>query len=140
FLFVVTFQSSDHTLSENYVSNYVLTHVQDPIARIPGVGSDDLFGARNYAMRIWIDPGRAAALNLTAEEIVAALRAQNVQVAAGAIGPPPYATGDAFQAGVEAQGRFTDPQEFGDVVIRPDPDGHQVRVSDVARVELGADD
>jgi hydrophobe/amphiphile efflux-1 (HAE1) family protein len=99
-----------------------------------------LFGSRDYAMRIWIDPGRAAALNLTSEDIVSALRAQNVQVAAGAIGAPPYATGQAFQVGVDAQGRFTSPQQFADIVIRTDLDGRQVRVSDVARVELGAGD
>ncbi len=140
FLFVVTFQSPDGSLSPQYVSNYVLTHVQDPIARIQGVGSDDLFGARNYAMRIWIDPGRAAELNLTADEIVAALRAQNVQVSAGALGAPPLHAAGAFQVGIESQGRLTDPQQFANVVIRTDPDGHQVLVSDVARVELGADD
>ncbi|HLZ79712.1 MAG TPA: efflux RND transporter permease subunit, partial [Sphingomonas sp.] len=107
---------------------------------IDGVGDVTIFGARDYAMRIWIDPGRAAALNLTADEIVTALRAQNVQVAAGAIGAPPYRNNDAFQIGVETQGRLTDPQQFANVVIRTDPDGRQVRVSDVGRVELGAAD
>src|SRR6202012_6182540 len=89
FLFAVAFRSADGSLSREYVSNYVLTHVQDPIARIAGVGSDDLFGARNYAMRVWIDPDRAAAHDLTADEIVNALRAQNVQVSTGALGAPP---------------------------------------------------
>src|SRR3546814_17595820 len=91
-------------------------------------------------MRVWIDPGRAAALHLTAGDIVSALRAQNVQVAAGTLGAPPYAQGNAFQLNVEAQGRFTDPAQFGDILVRTDGDGRQVRVSDVARVELGADD
>jgi multidrug efflux pump subunit AcrB len=89
-------------------------------------------------MRIWIDPGRAAALNLTAGEIVAALRAQNVQVSSGALGQPPN-HGDAFQLGVEMQGRLTEPQQFADIVIRTDADGHQVRVRDVARVERAQD-
>jgi len=140
FLMVVNLQSPDGTFDRQYLSNYALTQVRDRLARIDGVGDVELFGSRDYSMRIWIDPGRAAALNLTADEIVAALRAQNVQIAAGAIGQPPYASGNAFQVGVEAQGRLTDPQQFADVVIRTDSDGHQVRVSDIGRVELGAQD
>jgi hydrophobe/amphiphile efflux-1 (HAE1) family protein len=140
FLMVVNLQSPDGTYDRDYISNYGLTQVRDRLSRIDGVGDVQLFGSRDYAMRIWIDPGRAAALNLTSGEIVAALRAQNVQVAAGAIGAPPIANNDAFQIGVEAQGRFTDPQEFANVVIRTDADGHQVRVSDIGRVELGAAD
>ena len=140
FLMVVNLQSPDNSFDRNYLSNYALTKVRDRLARIDGVGDVQLFGARDYGMRIWIDPGRAAALNLTGGEIVAALRAQNVQVAAGAIGQPPYSSGQAFQVGVEMQGRLTDPQQFADIVIRTDPDGRQVRVSDVARVELGAQD
>ncbi len=140
FLMVVNLQSPDNTFDRNYISNYALTQVRDQLARLNGVGDVQLFGSRDYAMRIWIDPGKAAALNLTADEIVSALRAQNVQVAAGAIGAPPHPTGDAFQIGVEAQGRFKDPSEFADVVIRTDSDGRQVRVSDVGRVELGAGD
>jgi hydrophobe/amphiphile efflux-1 (HAE1) family protein len=140
FLMVVNLQSPDGTFDRDYLSNYALTQVKDRLARIDGVGDVQLFGSRDYAMRVWIDPGRAAALNLTAGEIVAALRAQNVQVAAGAIGQPPYSSGDAYQVGVEAQGRLTDPQQFANIVIRTDPQGRQVRVSDVARVELGAQD
>ncbi|MBV9840766.1 MAG: multidrug efflux RND transporter permease subunit [Sphingomonadaceae bacterium] len=140
FLMVVNLQSPDGTFDRQFLSNYALTQVRDQLARIDGVGDVELFGSRDYAMRIWIDPGRAAALNLTADEIVAALRAQNVQVAAGAIGQPPYASGQAFQIGVETQGRLTDPQQFADVVIRTDSDGHQVRVSDIGRVEVGAAD
>jgi hydrophobe/amphiphile efflux-1 (HAE1) family protein len=140
FLMVVNLQSPDGTFDRNYISNYALTQVRDELARLNGVGDVQLFGSRDYAMRIWIDPGKAAAMDLTADEIVSALRAQNVQVAAGAIGAPPHPTGDAFQIGVEAQGRFKDPSEFADVVIRTDSDGRQVRVSDVGRVELGAGD
>src|SRR3954469_11018262 len=140
FLLVVNLISPDHSLDRGYISNYALTQVRDRIARLDGVGDARLFGARDYSMRIWIDPGRAAALDLTAGEIVAALRAQNVQVAAGTLGQPPYASGNAFQLNVETQGRLTDPKQFADVVIRSDPDGRQVKVSDVARVELGAQD
>ena len=140
FLMVVNLVSPNHTLDRGYMSNYALSQVRDRLARLDGIGDVQLFGARDYAMRIWIDPNRAAALNLTAGEIVDALRAQNVQVAAGTLGQPPYATGNAFQVNVETQGRLTDPQQFANVVIRSDTDGRQVRVSDVARVELGAAD
>lgn len=140
FLMVVNLVSPDRSLDRGYMSNYALTQVRDRLARLDGVGDVQLFGARDYAMRVWIDPARAAALNLTAGEIVAALRAQNVQVAAGTLGQPPYATGAAYQLSVETQGRLADPQQFANVIIRSDADGRQVRVSDVARVELGAAD
>jgi len=140
FLMVVNLISPNHSLDRGYISNYALTQVRDRIARLDGVGDARLFGARDYAMRIWIDPNKAAALDLTAGEIVAALRAQNVQVAAGTLGQPPYNTGSAYQLNVETQGRLTDPEQFANVVIRTDPDGRQVKVSDVARVELGASD
>ncbi|WEJ98395.1 MAG: multidrug efflux RND transporter permease subunit [Candidatus Sphingomonas phytovorans] len=140
FLMVVNLVSPDNSLDRGYISNYALTQVRDRLSRIDGVGDVQLFGSRDYSMRVWIDPGRAAALDLTAGEIVAALRAQNVQVAAGTLGQPPYASGNAFQLNVETQGRLTDPKQFADVVIRTDANGRQVKVSDVARVELGAQD
>ncbi|GAA4763528.1 multidrug efflux RND transporter permease subunit [Stakelama sediminis] len=140
FLMVVNLISPDNSLDRSYISNYALTQIRDKLTRIDGVGDVRLFGSRDYAMRVWIDPGRAAALGLTAGDIVNALRAQNVQVAAGTLGQPPYGKGDAFQVNVEAQGRFTDPKQFSNIVIRTDADGHQVKVSDVARVELGAAD
>src|SRR3569623_314422 len=140
FLMVVNLVSPDKSLDRGYISNYALTQVRDRLSRIDGVGDVRLFGSRDYAMRAWIDPGRAAALNLTAGDIVAALRAQNVQVAAGTLGQPPYAQGNAFQLNVETQGRLTDPAQFGNIVIRTDADGRQIKVSDVARVELGAAD
>lgn len=140
FLMVVNLISPDGSLDRGYISNYALTQVRDRLARIDGVGDVRLFGSRDYAMRVWIDPGRAAALNLTAGDIVSALRAQNVQVAAGTLGQPPYAQGNAFQLNVETQGRLVDPAQFADVIVRTDADGHQVRVRDVARVELGAQD
>jgi multidrug efflux pump subunit AcrB len=82
-----------------------VTHVQDPIGRIQGVGSDDLFGARNYAMRTWIDPNRASEHDLASDEIVAALRAQNVQISAGALGAPPLRGNGAYQVSIESLGR-----------------------------------
>jgi hydrophobe/amphiphile efflux-1 (HAE1) family protein len=141
FLLIVNLVSPDNSLDRGYISNYALTQIKDRLARLDGVGDVRLFGSRDYAMRVWIDPGRAAALNLTAGEIVQALRAQNVQVAAGSLGQPgSTSTGNAFQLNIETQGRLKDPAEFGRVIIRTDADGRQVRVSDVARVELGAAD
>ncbi|WP_417321162.1 efflux RND transporter permease subunit [Emcibacter sp.] len=139
FLLVVNLISPDGSRDRAYMSNYAQTRIKDRLARLDGVGDVQLFGSRELAMRVWIDPNRAAALDLTAGDIVAALRAQNVQVAAGTLGQPPSG-GDAFQLNVETQGRFTDPQQFADVIIRTDADGRQVRVADVARVELGAED
>jgi hydrophobe/amphiphile efflux-1 (HAE1) family protein len=139
FLLVVNLISPDNTLDRAYLSNYAQTRIKDRLARLDGVGDVQLFGNRDLSMRVWIDPGRAAALGLSAGDIVSALRAQNVQVAAGTLGQPPSG-GSAFQLNVETQGRFTDPAQFGDVVVRTDAEGRQVRVSDVARVELGADD
>ncbi|MGI4878242.1 MAG: efflux RND transporter permease subunit [Janthinobacterium lividum] len=140
FLMVINLISPDKSLDRAYVSNYALTQVRDQLARVDGVGDVRLFGARDYGMRIWINPGRAATLNLTPGEIVAALREQNVQVSAGSLGQPPFSTGNAFQLNVETQGRLTEPAQFANIVIRTDAAGHQVRVSDVARVELGAQD
>ncbi|MBO9601138.1 MAG: efflux RND transporter permease subunit [Novosphingobium sp.] len=139
FLLVVNLISPDGSLDREYLSNYATTRIKDRLARLDGVGDVQLFGSRDLSMRVWIDPTRAAAFGLTGTDIVNALRAQNVQVAAGTLGQPPSG-GSAFQLNVETQGRFTEPQQFANVVIRTDADGRQVRVSDVARVELGAED
>ena len=133
FLMVVNLISPDHSLDRGYISNYALTQVRDRIARLDGVGDARLFGARDYAMRIWIDPNKAAALNLTAGEIVDALRAQNVQVAAGTLGQPPYATGSAYQINVETQGRLTDP-----ATVRQRRHPHRRRRPSGPRVGRGA--
>ncbi|HYZ48150.1 MAG TPA: multidrug efflux RND transporter permease subunit [Sphingomonas sp.] len=138
-LMAVNVLSPDGSLDRSYVSNYVLTQIKDRLTRVDGIGDVQVFGARDYAMRVWIDPGRAAELGLTAGEIVAALRAQNVQVAAGTVGQPPFDNGAAHQLNVETQGRFNTPQEFADIIIRTDPSGAITRLSDVARVELGAE-
>lgn len=140
FLLVANLISPDHSLDRGYISNYALTQMRDRLSRIDGVGEVRLFGARDYSMRIWIDPGRAAERGLTAGEIVSALRAENVQVAAGAVGQPPQATGPAFELNVETQGRLTQPEQFANIVIKTDAQGRLTRLSDVARVELGAQD
>jgi HAE1 family hydrophobic/amphiphilic exporter-1 len=140
FLMVVHLLSPDGSLDQGYVSNYATLNIRDRIARLDGVGNATVFGSRDYAMRIWIDPERAAARNLTAGEIVQALRARNVQVAAGSVGAPPYDTGSAFELNVQTLGRLTDPAQFENVVIKTDDQGRPTRLSDVARVELGAQD
>ena len=140
-LMAVNVLSPDGSLDRGYVSNYALTQIKDRLTRVDGIGDVQIFGARDYAMRVWIDPGRASTLGLTAGEIVQALRQQNVQVAAGVVGQPPYDTGAAQQLNVETQGRFKTADEFGNIVIRTDPTTAAItRLRDVARVELGADD
>jgi len=133
--------SPDKSLDNDYVGNYAQSTLRDRLLRIEGVGAVQIFGGGNYSMRVWIDPNKAAERGLTGPDIVAALRAQNVQAAAGAIGQPPFATNAAaFQLPVQVQGRLTDPEEFSDIVIKTDAEGRVTRVRDVARVELGAQD
>jgi multidrug efflux pump subunit AcrB len=138
---VVHLLSPDGSLDQSYVSNYALINIRDRIARLNGVGATNVFGSRDYSMRVWIDPERAAARNLTAGEIVGALRARNVQVAAGTVGAPPFDTGgSAFELNVQTLGRLTEPSQFENIVIKTDEQGGPTRLSDVARVELGAQD
>ncbi|HTG39351.1 multidrug efflux RND transporter permease subunit [Sphingomonas sp.] len=141
FLMVAMFYSPDGSLSQEYVSNYVGTQVIDRLARVDGVGNAQSFGGRDYNMRIWIDPDLAAARNLTVDEIANAIRAQNVQVAAGSVGQPPFTRdgGSAFQLGVQTEGRLTTPEQFGEIIIKRNETGALTRVRDVARVELGAE-
>jgi hydrophobe/amphiphile efflux-1 (HAE1) family protein len=140
FILVANLISPDNSLDRAYMSNYALTQIRDRLSRLDGVGEVRIFGARDYAMRVWIDPGLAAARNLTAGEIVQALQAQNVQVAAGSIGRPPEESAPAYELSLEAQGRFTTPEQFANVIIKTDAEGRLTRLSDVARVELGAED
>jgi HAE1 family hydrophobic/amphiphilic exporter-1 len=140
-LLVVFLTSPDGSRDTQYLSNYARLQLVDRLSRIDGVGGVNVFGARDFAMRVWIDPDLAAARGLTAGEIVQALRAQNVQVAAGQVGGPPFAPGGSgFELTLETQGRLSSPEAFGDIVVRADRDGRLVRVRDVARVELGSQD
>jgi len=140
-LMVATLISPDGSLAQPYLSNYATLQLVDRLSRVPGVGGVRLFGGRDYNMRIWIDPDRATELGLTVDEITAAIRAQNAQVAAGSIGQPPFNHGGtAFQLNLEAKGRLTTSQEFGDIIVKRLPEGRVIRVRDVARVELGAQD
>ena len=109
-MMVIHLSSPDGTRDLLYISNYATLHVKDVLARIDGVGNVTIFGARDYSMRIWLDPEKLALRNLTAGDVVAALRAQNVQVAAGVINQPPVPQPGAFQLNVETQGRLTEPE------------------------------
>lgn len=138
-LVVVALTSPDHSLDAQYIGNYAKLQIIDRLSRIQGVGSVRSFGSRDYDMRIWIDPELAAERNLTVDEIVAAIRDQNVQVAAGAIGQPPFNTGGtAYQLSIQTLGRLTTPEQFGDIIVKSDGEGRLTRLRDVARIELGA--
>lgn len=140
-LMVIALTSPDGSLSEQYVSNYATTQVIDRLLRIPGVGGVRSFGGRNYNMRVWIDPDRAASRNLTVDEIVTAIRGQNAQVAVGSVGQPPFNQGGtAFQLGIQTEGRLTTTDQFGEIIVKRDDQGRLTRLRDVARIELGAQD
>lgn len=140
-LMVVALTSPDGSLNSSYVSNYATTQLIDRLSRIPGVGGVRVFGGRDYNMRVWVDPDRAASRNLTVDEITAAVRAQNAQVAAGSVGQPPFNEGGtAFQLGIQATGRLTTPEQFGAIIVKRDTEGRLTRLRDVARIELGAQD
>ena len=141
FLLLAALTSTDPTIDTTYLGNLANSTVKDRLLRLEGVGSVQVFGGGNYAMRIWIDPTKAAALNLSAQDIVGALQAQNIQAAGGSLGQPPFPTNTAaFQTPIDVQGRLSTPEEFGNVVIRADAQGRTVRVRDVARIELGPQD
>jgi multidrug efflux pump len=135
---VVNLFSPDGRYDQVYVSNYAFLRVKDALARLPGVGSIIIFGARDYSMRIWLNPEKIAARNLTADDVINAIREQNVQVAAGQIGQPPIGPGLSFQYILNAEGRLTDARQFGDIVLKSGTDGQVTRLRDVARVELAA--
>ncbi|MBV8645665.1 MAG: efflux RND transporter permease subunit, partial [Candidatus Eremiobacteraeota bacterium] len=123
-----------------WLSNFTEINVLNAIKRVKGVGNVLVFGSRKYAMRLWLDPHKLAQNNLTAPDVVSALSAQNVQVAAGALGASPTSKDQPFQIGLSASGRLTSTGQFGDIVLRSNPDGGAVLVRDVGRVELGAED
>jgi multidrug efflux pump len=138
FIMVVHLVSPDNRYDMLYLANYAHLRVRDELARIPGVGSAQVFGAGEYSMRIWLDPDRLASRRLTTTDVIQAIREQNVQVAAGTLGAPPSPTDTAFQLSVNARGRLITEEEFADIVVRALPDGQITRVRDVGRVELGA--
>ena len=117
-----------------------MIHIRDEIARLSGVADFLLFGDRQYAMRIWIDPDKAAAYNISATEILAALRAQNAQISAGVLNQPPVTTKGAYQLNIEALGRLRTPQQFEDVIVKTDRQGRITRIRDIGRAEVGSAD
>ncbi|MFZ5784587.1 MAG: efflux RND transporter permease subunit [Pseudomonadota bacterium] len=139
-MMVVHMTSPDGSRDQQYISNYATLYVKDVLSRIDGVGNVLVFGARDYSMRVWLDPARVAAHNLTAGEVMLAMRAANLQVAAGAINQAPAVSPGGFTLSVQTLGRLSAPEEFGNIVLRAEPDGAVVRLRDVARIELGAQD
>jgi multidrug efflux pump len=137
---VVHLVSRDGSRDELYINNYALLQVKDQLARIPGVGDVTGFGARDYSMRVWLDPEKIASRSMTAGDVVRAIREQNIQVAAGTIAQPPVPSGLDFQLTINTQGRLLDEQQFGDIIIKQGAHGQVTRVRDVARVELAARD
>lgn len=140
-LLVIHLYSPDDSRDQLYIGNYAYLQLRDVISRLGGVGDVQMFGASEYSMRIWLDTERLAALELTPSEVVGALREQNVQVAAGVIGQQPLDNSDnAFQVNVNTLGRLKEASEFGDIIVKSGEAGRLVRLSDVARIELGATD
>src|SRR5437016_5321936 len=139
-MLVIHLISPDGSLDQQYISNYATINIKDVITRIDGVGDTIVFGARDYAMRVWLDPARVQARGLTASDVVSALRAANVPVAAGAINQPPATSPGGFEIAVQTLGRLSSPDQFDEIVVATDPDGRVTRVRDIARVELGSQD
>ncbi len=136
---VVHLVSPDNTRDALYLRNYGQLNVRDELLRIPGMGSVLLFGAGDYAMRIWLDPTKLAARRLTTGDVIGAIREQNAQVAAGTVGAPPAPTGTEFQLAVNTQGRLVDESQFADIIVRTEPStGGLIRIRDIGRVELSA--
>ena len=135
---VVHLTSPDNSRDVLYLRNYAVLNVKDQLARITGVGQVRLFGGGDYAMRVWLNPEKIAELGLTAGDVTNAIREQNIQVAAGVIGGAPYADVAQVQMPVNAKGRLSTPEEFGDIVIRAGDQGRLTKLKDVARIELGA--
>jgi len=140
FLMVVHLVSTDGKYDTLYLRNYMRLHVKDELARLPGVGEAQVFGGGDYAMRIWLDPDKIASRGLTAGDVVRAVREQNIQVSAGQLGAEPMPSGSDFLTLINAKGRLSTSEEFGDIVLKSGADGEIVRLADVARLELAAGD
>ena len=134
----LAFASTDPKQDTLFISNYVTINVLDRLSRVPGVGSASLFGALDYSMRIWFDTNRMIQLNLAPSDVVTAIQQQNVQAPIGRVGAQPTSDDTQFQINLQTQGRLVTPEQFGAIVLRANPDGSVLRISDVARVDLGA--
>jgi hydrophobe/amphiphile efflux-1 (HAE1) family protein len=140
FIMVVHLLSPDNRYDVTYLRNYGLLQVKDVLARIPGIGQVAVFGGGDYAMRVWLDPGKIASRGLTATDVVSAIREQNVQVAAGVVGAPPMPVPVDYQLSINARGRLANEEEFGDIILKTGEHGEITRLRDVARLELAAGD
>ncbi|HEX5057406.1 MAG TPA: efflux RND transporter permease subunit [Gammaproteobacteria bacterium] len=138
FLLVVGFVSEDNSMTRNDIADYINANIVDPISRVPGVGTLQVFGAQ-YAMRIWLDPNKLDTYRLTPGDLIAAVQAQNQQVAVGQLGGTPAIPGQQLNATITAQSRLQTPEQFREIVVRSAPDGSVLKLGDVARVELGAE-
>jgi HAE1 family hydrophobic/amphiphilic exporter-1 len=136
-LLVISVKSPKGTYDSSFLSNYTTLNINDPLARISGVGQINLFGGSDYAMRVWLRPDRIGRLGLTVPDIVNAINQQNQLTPAGQIGGPPAAAGTEYTYTVRTQGRLLDEEQFGNIILRTNPDGSEVRLKDVARLELG---
>ncbi|MEZ2131836.1 MULTISPECIES: efflux RND transporter permease subunit [unclassified Sinorhizobium] len=139
-MMVVHLLSPNDRYDQLYVSNYARSRIRDVLVRLDGVGDVLLFGEREYALRIWLDPEKLSAYGMTATDVVQALRDQNVQVSGGSIGSPPAAGTNAFQYTVTTEGRFSDARQFRYVIVKATENGRLVQLQDIARIELGAKD
>src|SRR5579871_1507318 len=139
-LMLIALYSPRGTHDATYLANYAYINLNDPVARLYGVGQTQVFGSGQYAMRLWVKPDQLAKLGITVTDISNAIQAQNTVNPAGQVGGEPAPTNQQFTFAVLAQGRLTSPEEFGEVVVRENPNGGIVRVKDVARIELGAQD
>ncbi len=137
-LLIVNIFSPDGTYDTLYLNNYATINVKDSLGRVDGVGKAEILGVMDYGMRFWLKPDRMTSLNVSVADIQNAVAQQNVQVPAGQIGAPPAPTDQQFQYTVTTKGRLSEVEEFGNIIIRIEPDGSAIRVRDVARVELGA--
>ncbi|MBK9116539.1 MAG: multidrug efflux RND transporter permease subunit [Betaproteobacteria bacterium] len=140
FLQVIAFYSPEEKYDDLFISNYVTLNVLDELKRLPGTTNVQIFGAKDYAMRIWVKPDRLAQLKLTPSDVARAINEQNAQFAAGKVGQAPIDKGQELVYTITTQGRLSDAKQFGEIIVRANPDGSTVRLSDVARVELGSKD
>ena len=138
FLQIVTIYSPNKLYDELFLNNFAIINVVDPLARVPGVGQAQSFGSLNYSMRIWFQTDVLASLGLTPSDLINAIQSQNVQAAVGRLGAPPMPDQQQLQLNLVTQGRLADVRQFEDVVIRAKTSGAQIRLKDVARLELGA--
>ena len=139
-MMVVHLLSPDNTYGQEYISNYALIQVRDPLSRLTGIGNVQIFGERDYSMRLWLDPNKMYARGLTTDDVVSAVQGQNIQVAAGQLGAPPAPKGTAFTLTINTLGRLVTPDQFKQIVVKRGSNGQIVYLADVSDVELGAQD